>query len=103
MGWDEKEKNSGGRQRTVGGKRANMFALYDMSGNVWEWVQDCWHDNYNGAPDDGSAWTSGKCDGRGMRGGSWGSSSTSTRAAARSSDSPGFRSDYLGFRLAKTR
>ncbi len=63
--------NSGKRQRAVGQKRANTYGLYDMTGNVWEWVQDCWHDSYRGAPTDGSAWTS-ACQyvGRGLRGGS---------------------------------
>ena len=75
-----------------------------MSGNVYEWVQDCWHDSYRGAPSDGSAWTS-ACsgDGRGLRGGSWYSYAWDSRAADRSSGTPGFRISYIGFRLARTR
>ncbi len=67
-------ENSDGKTHTVGGKRPNSFGLYDMSGNVLEWVQDCWHDNYKKAPDDGSAWEQadgGDCTRRVLRGGSW--------------------------------
>ena len=57
----------------VGSFAANAFGLYDMHGNVWEWVEDCWHDNYEGAPTDGRAWTSGCGSGvrAVLRGGSW--------------------------------
>ena len=55
----------------VGSFEPNPLGLYDTSGNVEEWVQDCWHDNYEGAPTDGSAWESGNCDKRVLRGGSW--------------------------------
>ena len=58
----------------VGSFQANAFGLYDMHGNVWEWVQDCVHMNYEGAPVDGSAWLledGGNCDRRVMRGGAW--------------------------------
>ena len=58
----------------VGEKNPNAFGLYDMSGNVEEWVQDCSHDNYIEAPDDGSAWEMqnvGNCESRVLRGGSW--------------------------------
>lgn len=97
--------NSGERPRPVGGKRANAFGLFDMSGNVWEWVQDCWHDSYHGAPSDGSAWTS-DCDGvrrRVLRGGSWFDRARLSRAANRANDSPGDRNSNVGFRLARTR
>src|SRR5262249_20320982 len=53
----------GKRTALVGSFKPNGFGLYDTAGNVWEWVQDCWHDNYNGAPTDGSAW-GGNCDRR---------------------------------------
>lgn len=102
VGWYD--DNSGGRQRAVGGKQANAFGLHDMSGNVWEWVQDCWHGSYRGAPSDGSAWTSGcSSDGRRLRGGSWGYNARDTRAANRSNDAPGNRIHVNGFRLARTR
>ena len=55
----------------VGLKTPNQFGLYDMIGNVWEWTQDCWNQNYSGAPTDGSAWTKGECSRRVLRGGSW--------------------------------
>ena len=60
----------------VGSYAANGFEVYDVHGNVWEWVADCWNDSYAGAPSDGSAWTSGNtsgnCGSRVLRGGSWG-------------------------------
>lgn len=102
VGWYD--KNSGGRPHPVGQKQANDFGLHDMSGNVLEWVQDCGHDNYNGAPTDGSAWTSGGCKYRVLRGGSWDDYAKHTRAAKRdSSGSPDTRWKLLGFRLARTR
>ena len=56
----------------VGSFAANAWGLHDVHGNVWEWVEDCWHGNYEGAPGDGSAWTSGgRCGRRVLRGGSW--------------------------------
>ena len=65
----------GERTALVGTFKANGWGLYDMHGNVWEWVQDCWNDNYEGAPTDGTAWLSGDCDRRVLRGGSWEASS----------------------------
>jgi formylglycine-generating enzyme required for sulfatase activity len=55
----------------VGSFPPNPWGLYDMSGNVWQWTQDCWHENYAEAPTDGSAWTAGDCTRRVVRGGSW--------------------------------
>ncbi|MEE1569300.1 MAG: SUMF1/EgtB/PvdO family nonheme iron enzyme, partial [Alphaproteobacteria bacterium] len=56
----------------VGSYSANAFGLYDVLGNVFEWVSDCWHESYTGAPADGGAWTTGgDCGGRVLRGGSW--------------------------------
>ena len=62
--------NSGDETHPVGQKSPNAFGLYDMHGNVWEWCADTWHENYNGAPTDGSAWERGDADLRVLRGGS---------------------------------
>ena len=64
-------KNSGNSSHPVGQKQANALGLHDMSGNVWEWVQDCWSANPEGAPEGGSARLSGDCGSRVLRGGSW--------------------------------
>ena len=63
--------NSGDETHPVGQKSPNAFGLYDLHGNVWEWCVDIWHENYNGAPTDGSAWERGDADLRVLRGGSW--------------------------------
>ena len=80
----------------------NGFGLYDMHGNVWEWTQDCWNSSYRGAPSDGSAWLSGNCSRRVLRGGSWGFYPDNLRSANRDYNSTGFRSGNRGFRLART-
>ena len=84
----------------VATKQANAFGLYDMSGNVWEWVEDTYHENYIGAPEDGSAWMNGSM--RVLRGGSWGYGQPYSRAAARSKFSDNYRYFSYGFRLART-
>ena len=84
----------------MGEKKPNAFGLYDMSGNVYEWVQDGWHDGYEGAPTDGSAWE-GKKD-RMTRGGAWNDLVKGTLASFRFAESPSTRGSYLGFRLART-
>jgi formylglycine-generating enzyme required for sulfatase activity len=85
----------------VAGKQANAFGLYDMSGNVWEWVGDSYHDNYRGAPSDARAWQS---DGkrRVLRGGSWFNEPQSLRATGRYKEAPAFRSKFVGFRLVRS-
>ena len=83
----------------VGKKKANQWGLYDMHGNVWEWVQDEWHDNYKSAPADGSAWEDGVSANRVNRGGSWYHDAKNCRSAARSRYDPGSRYHDLGFRL----
>ncbi len=92
--------NSGNQTHPVGGKQANAFGLYDMSGNVWEWVQDCYHGSYQGAPGDGSAWGGGaECAYRVLRGGSFGTYQFSVRCAYRYSNEPDVRGSYSGFRI----
>ena len=83
----------------VGRYRPNAFGLYDMEGNVYEWVQDCWNNSYVGAPTDARAWTSGDCGLRVVRGGAWGYGPSLLRSASRHA-LPRWGSDsYLGFRL----
>jgi formylglycine-generating enzyme required for sulfatase activity len=86
----------------VGSFAPNTFGLNDMLGNVWEWVEDCYHDNYEGAPEDGSAWTAGDCNQRVIRGGSWGDPGRNVRSAVRISGPIGNRHDGLGFRIGRT-
>ncbi len=86
----------------VGMSAPNQFGLYDMVGNVWEWTEDCWHDSYNGAPANDSAWTSGPCSRRVERGGSWNSTSRDLRSASRHGDAADVRSRSIGFRVGRT-
>ena len=92
--WDAKQP------APVGSFAANAFGLYDMAGNVFQWVQDCY--DYNGAPTDGSAWTSGDCSRRVVRGGSWSGRPQALRAANRLGLSTVSRVDSLGFRAGRT-
>ena len=86
----------------VGSYQANDFGLHDMHGNVWEWVQDCWNGNYQGAPRDGSAWESGDCSRRVLRGGSWNGDPELLRSANRDWHNSGVRSFHGGLRVART-
>ena len=86
----------------VGSFQANAFGVHDMHGNVWEWVEDCWNDSYAGAPSDGSAWRSGDCGLRVLRGGSWYLDPWFLRSAGRFGSSSGFRISSDGFRVART-
>ena len=86
----------------VGSFGRNSFGLHDIHGNVWEWVQDCRNDSYAGAPGDGSAWESGDCSYRVLRGGGWFDNPRSLRAAIRLWLVSGFRGGDIGFRVART-
>ena len=90
--------------RTVeaGSFPSNEYELHDVHGNVDEWVQDCWNDSYLGAPTDGSAWTSGDCSGRVLRGGSWDSKDRNLHLADRDWSPIDYRSIRTGFRVART-
>lgn len=93
------------REKTVsvGSFKPNAFGLFDMHGNVWEWVQDAWHDNYEHAPTDGSAWESGGVQSRRVRrGGSWHSIPRYLRSAMRYWSTPDDLNNSIGFRLART-
>ncbi len=80
---------------------ANPFGLYDINGNVSEWVQDCWHDSYIRAPNDGSAWLNPGCRAHVVRGGSWGSSPDQVNSAYRQGANGDVRSGRVGFRVVR--
>jgi len=86
----------------VGQYRPNAVGLYDMMGNVWEWVDDCWNDSYVGAPADGSAWKTGQCEERALRGGSFYNKSSNMRSAKRNWNGTDYHYDDVGVRLART-
>ena len=94
--WDDKQT------APVGSFAANPFGLYDVHGNVWEWVEDCGNRSYAGAPSDGRAWTRGDCRRRVLRGGSWVDIPRYLRSAFRFGGRSGNRSSNWGFRVART-
>ena len=90
------------RTSPVGRFQANNFGLYDTIGNVWEWTEDCWNDNYNGAPTTGDKNATRNCIGRVVRGGSWNSISKYFRSTYRNKSNTDRREYNIGFRIAKT-
>lgn len=92
--------NSELQTHQVGEKPPNSFGLHDMHGNVWEWTQDCWNQDYDGAPNDASAWVSGYCKSRVLRGGSWYDSPADLRSANRGGITT-IRYSLSGFRVAR--
>jgi formylglycine-generating enzyme required for sulfatase activity len=96
--WDGKET------APVGSFQPNPWGLYDMAGEVWEWTTDCWHETYQNAPADGTAWTAangGECDSHVIRGGSWTGSPQDRRSAKRLSYGTNAAASDQGFRLAR--
>jgi formylglycine-generating enzyme required for sulfatase activity len=95
--WDDQQT------APVGSFAANAFGLHDLHGNVFEWVEDVWHDGYQGAPSDGSVWIeAGDVGRRRLRGGSWDYPPENLRSAARAWFHPDERDGSIGFRLART-
>ncbi len=99
VGWYD--ENSGYETHEVGLLLANELGIHDLSGNVWEWCEDDWHNNYKGAPDDGSAWIDAPERGvyRVVRGGGYFNNAVDCRPANRDRNTPVNRNDDLGFRL----
>ena len=91
-----------GRTVQVGTFSPNAFGLHEVHGNVWEWTQDCWNEDYTGAPADNRAWETGECEQRVLRGGSWGDVPWLLRSADRGKNEPGIRDPKIGFRIART-
>lgn len=89
------------RTEPVGSYAPNAFGLHDMTGNVAEWVSDCHHDDYVGAPTDGSPWLTGPCTLRNVRGSGWNLMSWTIRAAQRIGDPLDQRNSHLGIRVAR--
>ena len=96
------EENSGDKTHPVGQKQPNELGLYDMSGNVFEMVEDCWTRRYRRAPLDGSAWLSGDCDERVGRGGAWMSDRGYLLLPRRRHGTRDRRDNNRGFRVART-
>ncbi|MGA3002574.1 MAG: formylglycine-generating enzyme family protein [Acetobacteraceae bacterium] len=94
--WDDKQTSP------VASFRPNAFGVYDTAGNVTQWVEDRWNANYNGAPQDGSAWEAGDPLRRVMRSGSWYNGPAAQHSAFRNGDSPRVRNVKIGFRIAVT-
>jgi len=98
IGWYR--KNADGRTHPVGKKKSNAFGLVDMSGNVWEWCEDTWHENYVGAPRDGTAWIGEDAAKRVVRGACWESQAQYCRSFTRTAFRQGLRDSSTGFRPA---
>jgi formylglycine-generating enzyme required for sulfatase activity len=94
--WDKKQT------APVGSFKNNAFGLYDMAGNVWQWVEDCYQKDSDSVPTDGSAWTTGDCGNRVVRGGFWIGNPRSLRSANRSWLTPNYWDNSLGFRVGRT-
>jgi formylglycine-generating enzyme required for sulfatase activity len=94
--------SSGQRTMPVDSYLPNPWGLYQVHGNIWEWVEDCLNEGYAGAPTDGTAWITGQCDRRVLRGGSWVSSASAVEAGSRYGVQAEGRVSNVGFRVART-
>jgi formylglycine-generating enzyme required for sulfatase activity len=94
-------ENSNNETHDVGSLLPNQFGIYDMMGNLAEYVQDCWHDNFLNAPKDGTAWVHNDCDDHVVRGGSWISTLEKIRSSNRMIAYSGDRDSNVGFRIAR--
>ena len=94
-------ENSDAQAHAVAQKRANGLGLHDMSGNVWEWTQDCWHNSYEGAPTNGKAWEKAACAQRVLRGGSWIGVAGGLSSTGRFGSSAATGNRNFGFRVAQ--
>ena len=101
--WPQHDCDDGyAKTAPAGSFRPNDFGIYDILGNVWEMLEDCWHGSYDGAATDGNAWTTGDCSKVVNRGGSWSSASDQVRSSERSWSASVGRSAILGLRVART-
>ena len=97
------KKNSNKKKHPVGTRKANSWGLYDMHGNVWEWMEDDYHFNYRKAPADGTAWIDYPRGAyRVIRGGSWDDDARYCRSVTRGYNTPDYRYTNIGFRLARS-
>ena len=94
--------DSGAGTKPVGSFPPNAWGLYDVHGNVWEVLDDCWNESYNGAPSDGSAWMSGDCNKRVVRSGAWNDDPDKLRSANRYGDGDDVRDALTGVRLGRS-
>ncbi|HQT81097.1 MAG: hypothetical protein B7Z60_02995 [Ferrovum sp. 37-45-19] len=102
------KENSDNTTHAVATKRPNDWGLFDMNGNVWEWLEDCYHESLKGAPNNGSAWEdtmvpeqSQSCPSRVLRGGAWNNTADELEVGRRSADDPHTRSNNIGFRVVR--
>ncbi|MFO1183433.1 MAG: formylglycine-generating enzyme family protein [Bauldia sp.] len=102
-GWEAADCDDGAVYTAPGGSYPpNAFGLHDMTGNVWEWTADCYHEDYTGAPADGTPWLAGECRTRVSRGGSFVDAPRYLRPAYRDGNPPDARFSVLGFRVARS-